>query len=186
MVIKDLISDIKNFLITTHAEVDAWFGKPEDVRVYRPQNGGWTIDNILEHIVLTSHFLLIIIRKGKDKALRNVHQLDLKTALDNYVFQKDRLDEIGLHKHFLWIRPEHMEPKGAPSEAIREQLKAQLNDCLATLDALQNGEGVLYKTTMSVNDLGKIDVYEYVYFLAQHQKRHVTQMVKNEKEYCQN
>ncbi|MBN8787104.1 MAG: hypothetical protein J0I84_08435 [Terrimonas sp.] len=48
---------------------------------------------------------------------------------------------------------------------------------------MKNGEGVLYKTTMTVNDLGKIDVYEYIYFLAQHGQRHVTQMEKNEAEF---
>lgn len=36
---------------------------------------------------------------------------------------------------------------------------------------------------MTVNNLGKIDVYEYIYFLAQHGRRHLTQMQKNEEEY---
>jgi hypothetical protein len=46
---------------------------------------------------------------------------------------------------------------------------------------LSNGEGALYKTTMSVNSLGKIDVYEYIYFLAQHGRRHIGQMEAMEK-----
>jgi hypothetical protein len=29
---------------------------------------------------------------------------------------------------------------------------------------------------MSVNDLGKIDLYQWLYFLAQHARRHVQQM----------
>jgi hypothetical protein len=29
---------------------------------------------------------------------------------------------------------------------------------------------------MSVDELGKIDVYHYIYFLAQHAKRHLMQM----------
>ena len=36
---------------------------------------------------------------------------------------------------------------------------------------------------MTVNDLGKIDVYQYLYFLAQHAKRHVGQMEKVEAEF---
>jgi hypothetical protein len=48
---------------------------------------------------------------------------------------------------------------------------------------MPNGEGILYKTTMSVNDLGKIDVYQYIYFLAQHAKRHLAQMERNEQAY---
>jgi hypothetical protein len=36
---------------------------------------------------------------------------------------------------------------------------------------------------MSVNGLGKLNVYEYIYFLAQHGRRHSTQMEKNELEF---
>ena len=77
-----------------------------------------------------------------------------------------------------------MEPKGARSnDEVRLLLNAQLERCLTTLDALPNGEGILAKTTMSVNSLGKIDVYEYLMFLAQHGKRHLMQMRKNEAEF---
>ena len=96
----------------------------------------------------------------------------------------DKLDEIGLHKSFPWIRPEHMEPKGEISlPQVRITIKEQLKKCNKHLDSLPNGEGILYKTTMTVNDLGKIDVYEYIYFLAKHAERHITQMEKNEAEF---
>jgi hypothetical protein len=51
---------------------------------------------------------------------------------------------------------------------------------------MKNGEGLLYKTTMTVNELGKINVYEYIYFLSLHAQRHVTQMKKNESETIKN
>ncbi|MEN4760257.1 hypothetical protein ABEG63_07945 [Chryseobacterium sp. C39-AII1] len=35
---------------------------------------------------------------------------------------------------------------------------------------------------MTVNELGKINVYEYIYFLSLHAQRHVTQMKNNELE----
>lgn len=74
-----------------------------------------------------------------------------------------------------------MEPKGeSTQDEVRAQLKAQVKQCIDNLDKLKNGEGAHYKTTMTVNDLGKIDVYEYIYFLAQHGQRHITQMEKNE------
>jgi hypothetical protein len=38
---------------------------------------------------------------------------------------------------------------------------------------------------MSVNNLGKLNVYEYVYFLAQHARRHLTQMQDNAAEFAQ-
>jgi len=181
MDIKELINEIRTFLITTFEDIDLWFDKDEKLRQYKPQNGGWTIDQILEHIGLTNHFLLILIEKGTNKSLANVSKLDLNEVLDRYVFQRDKLTEVGLHKSFNWIRPEHMEPKAEKTpDEVRRQLKNQLKQCLDNLDKLKNGEGALYKTTMTVNDLGKIDVYEYIYFLGQHGQRHITQMTKNE------
>jgi hypothetical protein len=184
MDIKDIITEIEDFLKTTFHTIDVWFDKDPQVRNYKPNNGGWTIDQILEHIGLTNHFLLILIEKGTSKALTNASKLDINEELKNYVFHRDKLTEVGLHKSFPWIRPEHMEPKSEKTlQEVRQQLKDQLKQCLDNLDRLKNGEGVLYKTTMSVNDLGKIDVYEYIYFLGQHGQRHVTQMTKNETEY---
>lgn len=81
MNIEKLITEIREFLIYTFNNIDIWFDKNRTLRQYKPQNGGWTIDQILEHIGLTNHFLLILIDKGTNKALANVSQLDLKEEL---------------------------------------------------------------------------------------------------------
>ena len=150
---------------------------------YRPADQGWTIAEILEHIALTSHYLLILIDKGADKALRNVQGRVLSDELDGFDYQLDRLSAIGRHKSFPWVRPEHMEPKGEKSELdIQAQLISQLQRCLHQLDKLKEGEGLLYETTMTVNELGKLNVYEYIYFLSQHAERHLQQMEENRAE----
>lgn len=182
--IQSIVSLINDSLYTTFRAIDAWFEKDESFREYKPVNGGWSINQILEHVGLTNHFLLILITKGANKALQNIHQLDLQVELDNYQFHEQKLAQIGLHKSFAWMRPEHMEPKGdKPLVEVRRQLNEQLTQCLETLHKLQNGEGLLYKTTMNVNNLGKINVYEYLYFLAQHGQRHLSQMQINEAEF---
>jgi hypothetical protein len=184
MDISILLNEIKKYSIETFNKIDSWFDKQEVIREYKPRNGGWSINQVLEHIGLTNHFLLILIDKGANKALQNISKFDLENELANYIFHRDKLTEVGLHQSFNWIRPEHMEPKGEKSlSEVRAQLTEQLEKCLNYLELLKNGEGVLYKTTMSVNSLGKIDVYEYIYFLAQHGNRHITQMEKNESEY---
>lgn len=187
MNISALIQEIENFLRNVCKEVDAWFDKDENLRKYVPENNAWTIDEILEHIVLTNKYLLILIEKGTNKALKNVQNSDLNTELQNYVFHKDRLDEVGVYKSFKWVRPEHMQPVGDKNlMEIRDKLETQVLTCRCYLAKLQNGEGVLYKTTMSVNELGKIDVYEYIYFLGKHIERHIQQMQKNESAYTNN
>jgi len=184
MHIQTTISNIKTFLIDTFKAIDLWFDKEQNLRIYKPTSGGWSINEILEHIGLTNHFLIILIDKGANKALLNIHKLDLQTELQNHIFNWNKLKEVGLHKSFGWVRPEHMEPTGnKPLDEVRRQLKEQIIHCLDNLERLKNGEGVLYKTTMTVNSLGKIDVYEYIYFLAQHGQRHLTQMQRNEAEF---
>ncbi|KAA9339347.1 DinB family protein [Hymenobacter busanensis] len=181
-----LIVHIRQQLETAFAELDAWFDQSAPLRAFVPTRGGWTVDQILEHTALTNHYLLILIEKGAQKALNNTSGLDLAQELAAHSFQYGKLDEVGLFGSFGWMRPEHMEPRGNKSgQEVREQLKQQLRQCLDVLDRLPNGEGVLYRTTMTVNNLGKIDVYEYVYFLAKHAQRHLAQMQRNAAEYAQ-
>lgn len=179
-----IISDIRILLVDTFTVIDRWFDKPIAMRSYKPINGGWSIDEVLEHIGLTNHYLLILIEKGTRKALQNAAKMDIEAMLKTYTFHKDQLMEVGIHQSFTWIRPEHMEPGGQKiTEEVRRQLKEQITQCLGYLEQLENGEGILYKTTMTVNNLGKIDVYEYIYFLGQHGARHLTQMDKIFLEY---
>lgn len=181
---KSIIETIENKLQDVFTRTLPWFEEAETVRQFKPTPQAWNIDEILEHIALTNHFLLILIDKGAKKALKNLHQLDLAEELKNYEFGGTKLDEVAIHQSFEWIRPEHMEPTGKQTaDEVKARLAEQLNRCLAHLAAMPNGEGVLYKTTMTVNNLGKIDVYEYIYFLAQHTERHLTQMERNKASY---
>ncbi|MDA9773838.1 DinB family protein [Saprospiraceae bacterium] len=183
MKLSNYIQEIQIHLIKTHSDIIDWFNETEDLKNYRPIDNGWTVSEILEHIALTSHFLLILIDKGSGKALRNIKDLILENELKSFSFDLNRINEIGLHKSFNWIRPLHMEPKGLKPEAeVKDELIIQLNRCLNQLEILKNGEGLLYKTTMSVNELGKINVYEYIYFLSQHAQRHIQQMRENKTE----
>ena len=63
---------------------------------------------------------------------------------------------------------------------VKEKLIEQKQECLSLLNQIPNGEGVLFKTMMSVNNLGKIDVYHYLYFLVQHIKQTLAANDKSE------
>lgn len=181
MPIHALLAELRSFLQTTFAAVDAWFDEPASLRHFGPADGGWTIDEILLHLVLTNHYLLILIKKGTTKALHNPHGLDLAAELASYEFPRDKLAVIGVLHAFDWARPDHMEPCAHPQppQLVRAQWQAQLAQVLASLDRLPHGEGLRYHTTMSVNNLGKLNVYEYLYFLGQHACRHLTQLQAN-------
>ncbi|MGD1894377.1 MAG: DinB family protein [Cyclobacteriaceae bacterium] len=179
-----LVENIQSWLLNTFQKVDAWFDQDEKLRTYQPQDNGWTINEILEHITLTNHYLLILIEKGKRKALKKVDEVDLQNVLKDYTFSPKKFENIGKHRSFVWVRPEHMEPQGIKAlPEVRYIMSAQVQQCVDVLQSLPNGEGLLYKTTMSVDNLGKLNVYEYIYFLAQHARRHVEQMEKNKREF---
>ncbi len=177
--IQDVISRIKNELIRAFDDLFYWFKIDKQLLDHCPSNQGWTIRQVLEHISLTNHFLLILIRKGVIKSIEKASSTDYVDLLINYDLDWDKLKEIGEHRSFKWNRPEHMEPTNKTLLSdVKILLEQQLQDCISLIDQVPNGEGVLYKTMMSVNNLGKIDVYHYIYFLVQHINRHLRQMEK--------
>lgn len=179
-----IISNIGDSLRNSFALVDSWFGKPAEFLSYVPTYGGWSAGQILEHISLTNHFLLILITKGTRKALERLAVTDLEKAVHEAGFNRQKLDEVGKHQAFQWIRPEHMEPNGERTlPQIRSLLREQLAECQDCLRQLAGGAGVLHHTTMTVNNLGKLNVYEYLYFLSMHARRHHDQMLKIESDF---
>ncbi|MBB4807928.1 hypothetical protein HNP38_003244 [Chryseobacterium defluvii] len=178
-----LIQDIRTHLKLTFDEADSWFDKDQEILDFSPSNGGWNIQQILEHIYLTNFYLLILIDKGAKKAMRNFQVSDLRSEVENYSFDKEKFEKVGEYGAFTWIRPEHMEPKGEMElPEVRDLISQQYQQCLDHLDRMKNGEGLFYKTMMTVNGLGKINVYEYIYFLSLHARRHLMQMKNNETE----
>lgn len=169
------IQTVKQTLTEAYQLLDLWFEKPKEALFYQPRNG-WSIQEILEHITLTNHYLLIIIRKGRDKALKRARA---GSKVKDGESDLEKLWSIGQWGSFYWHRPDHMEPTGeVPIDEVKQKLSAQYRECLQILDSLSSGEGSLYKVRMSVQDLGKIDLYQWLYFLALHQKRHLTQIEK--------
>lgn len=171
---KNTIGIVHKSIIKTANKVDNWFDEPENIGTFRPESGGWTIYEILEHISLTSHFLLIIIRRHVEKAVKKATNgceiVDGESDLQS-------LDRIGQRSSFVWIRPEHMEPTGkANLQEVRNTIKTQFIECNQLLESMASGEGSLVRVKMTVDDLGKIDMYQWIYFLVQHANRHLKQM----------
>jgi hypothetical protein len=172
---------VRALLADVFGQVDAWFDRPADERRFRPASGGWTIDQILEHISLTNHFLLITWRKAVATALRRAEEGE---PIPEGEVDLQRLQAIGERGSFAWAHPEHMEPCGeTPAEEVRAHLRGQLDECLALLARIGHGEGALVRLHMSVNGLGRIDLYQWLYFLAQHARRHLQGLAAIEDEF---
>jgi hypothetical protein len=175
------IQRVETDLISTFDQLDTFFQLPQDTRAFQPASGEWCIDEILEHITLTNHFLMITLKQSFDKVLKRT----LTQAIPEGESDLDRIVHVSDPDAFAWIRPEHMEPTRAiSSDDVRAKLSEQRNECLHILSHIAQGQGSLHHVRMSVQDLGKLDMYEWLYFLVQHARRHVVEMERIQAMYA--
>jgi len=180
---RNVIQSVREALLTNFRELDTWFEKDLDLLHFKPDTNQWNIREVLEHISLTNYFLLLIINKSTRRALERKRSANAIILPADYQDKFDKIDVIG-SRSFGWIRPEHLEPSGLQDmRDIRVLLKQQFAQCMYNLSLLKNGEGMLVLTNMSVNHLGKLDIYQYIYFLTKHIERHIRQMQRLAKQY---
>ena len=177
----ETVNRVTQAIQQTFDEIYPWFDRPSEVLLYKPADGGWSTAQILEHITLTTTFLLIVAKNGCSKAAKRAQT----QPIENSESDLDKLALIGQKGSFPWIRPEHMEPKGQALSDVFSTMQTQQQECSELLKRLRRGEGSLFKARMSVNDLGRIDLYQWMYFIAQHAKRHISQMKENLGEWRQ-
>lgn len=172
---------------TTQTEIELaissvlpWFDCKPELASWIPPSNGWSINEILNHIVLTSHYLFLLIDKGARKSLAAKSKGASITISTDYELIPAALAEAGIFQSFEWHRPEHMDPRchSIPGDA-REVFLSQMQRCRDVLTSLEGGWGHYTKTTMTVNQIGKLDVYQYIVFLCRHAQRHCGQMERN-------
>lgn len=177
MLPEDIISNIEAALIRHTAGLDAWFDHEDTL--HRTPREGWSTRQVLEHVMRTNHYLLKLVRKGSAQAIRAARAGGYTGLPSGYCFHHPALELVGTAGAFRWETPEHMVPSGTlPVGRVRKTLRDQLYECLKILDTMPAGEGAYHKITMSVNSIGMLDMYQYLYFLALHQKRHLEQISK--------
>jgi hypothetical protein len=64
------IQCVREALQTSFDTLDSYFDLAPTLRAYTPKEGEWCIDEILEHITLTSHYLMLVIKNSRDKVLK--------------------------------------------------------------------------------------------------------------------
>jgi hypothetical protein len=162
---------IRDALTQSFEDLDLWFERPVPALTACPgYPGAWSCAEHLEHVSLVNHYLLLTIRKGCSKALRRAQRGEVSVAESDLT----RLAVLADPQAFEWLPPAHMLPKGERTpEQVRSRLQDQHRECLALLESLAGGEGRLCSISMSVNALGRLDMYQWLFFLAQHVRYHL-------------
>ena len=165
------IAIVRDSLAETFARLDAWCALPaERLRHRPPYPDAWSAAEHLEHVSLVNHFLLLTIGKGVAAALRRARS----QAVPDGESDLGLLAPIADPDAFPWEPPGHMIPGGAtPIPEVRALLAGQFEECRGLLERMGNGEGRLCSFRMSVYSLGRIDMYQWLYFLAQHGRWHL-------------
>ena len=161
---------VKDALARTFSDLDVWFERPIEELELRPDYpGAWSCLEHLEHVSLVNHFLLLTIRKGCAKALRRAGRERLPEGESELA----ALFPIANPDAFPWPPPPHMLPSGGREPAqLRALLRSQGGTCQELLAGMPGGEGRLYTVRMSVQGLGRLDMYQWLFFLAQHGRYH--------------
>jgi len=180
---RNIIQTVREALLNNFKELDTWFDRDPVLLDFKPGPDQWNAHEVLEHISLTNYFLLLIINKATRRALDRKSNGHTVILPGDYFDKFEQIEVIG-SQSFGWIRPDHMEPTGMKDmQEVRALLKQQYAQCMYNLSLLKNGEGRLVFTNMSVNNLGKLDIYQYIYFLTKHIERHIRQLQRLEKQF---
>ncbi len=178
MTIEDSIITIRNELIRSISGLDGWFDCGEILVAHKPSTGGWSVGDVLEHVMLANEYLLLLIDQGTVAALQQTEK-DRHNGLYDHCLILPSLKKVEIDK--LFHAPMAPTGKKLLSE-VRSEIRDQLNRCLIHLELLSKGEGVLRKTSMLMSGMGALDVYECIYLLALHARTHLNELeeIKND------
>jgi uncharacterized damage-inducible protein DinB len=156
------------------------FAVREDVLYYQPSNGGWSMYQVLEHVMLANHFLLRIVNKQAERAMQLAGMVNKRNTM-NYALDRNKLKRMELTGSYIWVPQQYTEPAGdMPLLQIKMTLHDQLSESLALLKDNKALEAI-----EATYVAGKIDALHYLYFLVQHMQRHLGQVERLKQEFSQ-
>lgn len=152
--------------------LEAWFATAEPLWSARPAPEAWSVGEVLEHVTLTQHFLLLLIEKLARRAAARAARGDRPPASP---LGHAALEALASRER-RWERPEHMAPTGRVARAeLAQRLREQTRRALAVLEALPDGQGALADARMATVD-ARLDVYGFLHLYVLHAERHLAQL----------
>jgi hypothetical protein len=136
----------------------------------RPAEGRWSVSEIFEHLhrVERGTAALLAKRIGRARDAGHPPETESSSVLGNLP-QLRELDER------LLVAPELVVPTENPDRDTAERWLAESRAAL--LAAMENGDGLaLGEIRHTHMRFGEIDLYQWILFIAEHEKRHTKQL----------
>jgi uncharacterized damage-inducible protein DinB len=145
---------------------------PEELREARPTESQWSAAEVLEHLVRveTGVAKLMALKIGEMQAApeppREAPEM-VEVVASRFELVVNRTQAIEA--------PDRVVPEGEMSaDAARDALQATRG---LLLDQLHAGDGLAFSSVVHPHPfLGALDLYEWVYFLGAHERRHAEQV----------
>lgn len=145
---------------------------PQPLREARPTEDGWSVAEVLEHLSRVEKGIakLVALKVG-ELQMQPEPPLEAPGMLpvDPDKFEKVVIPVLRLDA------PERVTPLG---EMSSEEARAALLETRGVmLDQLHAGDGLAYSSVLHPHPfLGELDLYEWVYFVGAHERRHLAQI----------
>lgn len=168
------IAALRARLADSFAQVSAWLDAPADTWARAPQDGGWSVGEIVEHVEITNGYLMRLCQKLYDTSMRRAERGETWSEAPP---RFEHLDRVAA-RSFRWPHPTHMAPTGTPSrDELRVRLDEQARTCDEWLARTADGRGTLHTIRLSLlEEDDRLDLYQYLYFLGLHMRRHLAQI----------
>jgi uncharacterized damage-inducible protein DinB len=140
----------------------------------RPGPGRWSISHILEHLHRVEKGAAGVLAKRIAKAREEGHPAETETSS-----VLGTLDRFGVsdRRGRPLVAPEIVDPTEAPDRATVEQRLAESRAAL--LAAIENGDGLALGDIRHTHlRFGELNLYEWILFVAEHERRHVGQVAE--------
>lgn len=171
MTIEQTISQIRKELIRSISALDAWFDKDDALFARKLHGSTKTVRDLMEDVVLANRHLLNIIDRARMGSRIDAHDPPVK---DYLVFSQE-IDRELTENVFTWpIENPIFKPSSL--EQVRYEIREQLDRCLIHLELLMEGQTSAFQTEFSLGAIGRLDIYQSIYFLALHVRRILGQL----------
>lgn len=137
----------------------------------RPAEDRWSVSEIFEHLHRVERGAAAVLTKRIAKARTEGHPAEMETSSVLGTLEQFRVSHLAGRQ----VAPELVAPTDNPDRETAERL---LTDSRAALlAAMQNGDGLALGDIRHTHlRFGEIDLYQWILFVAEHEKRHVAQL----------
>lgn len=144
---------------------------PSDSWQTRPSDGRWSVSEILQHLHQVEKSCAAVVAKRVAEAREAGHPAERESGSVLGTLDQFRVSQLDRKL----VAPDRAQPAENPDRETAERRLAESRAAL--LAAMESGDGLALGEIRHTHlRFGELDLYQWCLFVAEHEKRHVTQL----------